>query len=181
MSSNNERILWGWTIFNGLISVSWTITWLILAGFASLILLLGLFIAFLFWEEAHRFSQPRDALPHAPSYVQVHTDAERYCSVGCSQEQLDLFLEARDEAVIADWPKLLEVTMQNWRWHQHSFVQFSMGWQIRDDYFNLIELVGGRTAAEQCTPIVDWNVRGTYIQESFKGLLCNDREYLLTY
>jgi hypothetical protein len=178
---HGDRILWGWTAFNAFLFTSWTAAKLLYFALALVTTIIVSLLAFMFWEETYKFSQPRDALDHAPIYVQVHEDAERYCLTRCSQDQLDLFLQVRDKALTSGWPKLLDVTMQNWRWHKHMSLDYNMGWTIRDDFFTLIESIGGRTAAAQCTPIVRWTVRSTYIQDSFRGLMCDGKEYLLTY
>jgi len=138
-------------------------------------------VAVLMWSDKNHFTQPRAALEWSPAYLQVKADTERYCLNGCSQEQLDSFLEARDVALVSEWSQVLSVTLQDWRWRPHSFVEFSMGWRIRDDYRALIERVGGPDAAASCQPIVRWRISGVAVRDSFIGLRCQDTEFLLSY
>lgn len=178
----NERILWGWTLFRW---STWTAQGLGLLCCALIVFFLGAGILTLsyFWIDGQlRFAQPRDALRggHAPSYSQVHSDVERHC-MDCTTEQLDVFIEARDEALVEDWPDLLAVMTTPWRWKQYSTRQQEWGYTFRDDFLRVIDRVGGISAAEQCRPIVRWTVRSTYVQESFEGLLCNGEPTLLEY
>ncbi|MFT5849472.1 MAG: hypothetical protein ACI9H6_000280 [Patiriisocius sp.] len=180
-SETDERIMWGWTVLHW----SWWAARGLLALYViavSMIVSLGvLFVGFLLLEETFRFSQPRDALSHAPQYVQVHEDAETYCVTRCSQEQLDMFLKAREVALSKEWPDLLEVMTQRWRWKKHTFVEFSMGHQIRDDFYILIDQVGGASAAADCLPLVEWTAGSSNIQEAFLGFVCDGGEFRLKF
>jgi len=170
------RTLRLWCTFLGL-SVAWL--FFIAVAFVVGTIVIGDTVSV--WKENHRFSQPRDALKWSPAYVQVVENVETYCSNGCSQDQLDFFLRARDVALQKEWPKVLAVTLQDWRWHQHTFVAYNMEWKIRDDYLAVISRVGGPEAAVNCQAIVEWTVLSVSVVDSFVGLLCNGEEYLLTY
>lgn len=87
------------------------------------ILLLWLAAALVFYHLVvtnwFTFQQPRDALRngHTNHYEAVVELAEVTCVTGhCSDDEWQTFFIARDAALQADWPELLDIMLQRWRW-----------------------------------------------------------------
>jgi hypothetical protein len=126
------------------------------------------------------FEQPRDALRngHTHHYEQVVELAEAHCvERRCSDEEWQTFFVARDAALQADWSELLDTMLQSWRWRRYS----GWGYTLRDDFFRLVEEVGGRDAASHCHPKVQWTVWGDSLNPSFIGLVCEGKLTELTW
>ena len=147
--------------------------------FSVSVLLLG--VALIVYDETatqwFALEQPRDALRngHTHYYEVVVELAEARCVKGeCSDQEWQAFFVARDAALEADWPELLDLLLQNWRWRRYYTEYQPWGYMFRDDFFRLIETVGGRDAALDCVPVVTWMLVAGRLNPSFDGLRCND-------
>ncbi len=159
--------------------------WAILIAFA-LVLLLYFLLVILVRYDSLTVSQPRDGLRQwAPEYAQVYdvvlTVYSPYCEGECSDEQLEPFLKARTLALRDDWPDVVDKLSARWRWRKAE-VDGVWGYELRDDFFRLMAEVGGPEALKQCAPTVSWGfVSRIRLTESFKGVRCNGKEYMLRY
>ncbi len=129
------------------------------------------------------YSQPRDFLMRVPVYEQTRSDLANYCGDhNCSQEQVDLFIKKRDKVLKKTWPDLVIYLTDTRRWQKHYVPGKGNGYAIRDDFYRIVEEVGGVEALKRCTPVVSWYITGGgYVYHSFAGVKCDDKEYKLMF
>lgn len=155
----------------------------VLVGILLAVGLFGVFVLLGKLLESGSFRQPRDALlEYSFGYEKVFTDADFYGDANSPQGFVDEFLEARNQVLALEWWLVVEALADKSKWLPIEMADPNLSeWAVRDDFYRMVDEIGGFEALKGCSPVVKWEFAGPSLTHEFRGVDCGAVQHRLKY